>query len=135
MKALKLCERVDAWRSHTKLTTVTCGSFQLYFNENLFFTDENSKLHNWKELTNTALETLLNELFTLNPENNEKRINEYTKQRQINMKWLTLTYMTYSGLSKIVDFGYVQPLQWKNNEHWKDWRNIFSVKAKLVYEK
>ena len=73
--------------------------------------------------------------FTLNPENNEKTTKEYIKQRQINMKWLTLTYMTYSGLSKFVDFGYVQPLQWKNNEHWKDWRNIFSVKAKLVYEK
>ena len=39
------------------------------------------------------------------------------------------------GLSKIVDFGQVQPLQWENNEHWQDWRNIFSVKAKLLYVK
>ena len=68
-----------------KPTTVTCGPFQLYFYENLFFPDKNSKLHSYKKLTNTALETLLNELFTLNPKNNEQTINEYIKQRQINM--------------------------------------------------
>ena len=67
-----------------KPTTVTCGPFQLYFYKNLFFSDESSKLHSYKKLTNTALETLLNELFTLNPENNEQKINEYIKQRQIN---------------------------------------------------
>ena len=68
-----------------KPTTVTCGPFQLYFYENLFFPDKNSKLCSYKKLTNTALETLLNELFTLNPVNNEQTINEYTKQQQINM--------------------------------------------------
>ena len=68
-----------------KPTTVTCGPFQWYFYENLFFPDEIRKLHCYKKLTNTALETLLNELFTLNPENNEQTINEYIKQRQINM--------------------------------------------------
>ena len=57
----------------------------MYFSENLFFPDVSSKLHSYKKLTNTALETLLNELFTLNPENNEQTINEYIKQRQINM--------------------------------------------------
>ena len=68
-----------------KPITVTCGLFQLYFCENIFFPDENSKLHSYKKLMNTALETLLNELFTLNPENNEQTINEYIKQQQINM--------------------------------------------------
>ena len=34
---------------------------------------------------NTALEKLLNELFTLNPQNNEQTINEYIKQPQLNM--------------------------------------------------
>ena len=68
-----------------KPTTVACGSFQLHFYENLFFPDGNSKLHSYKKLTNTALETLLNELFTLNPENNEQTINEYIKQQQISM--------------------------------------------------
>ena len=66
-----------------KPTTVTCGPFQLYFCKNFFFPDKNSKLHSYKKLTNTALETLLNGLFTLNPENNEQTINEYIKQQQI----------------------------------------------------
>ena len=68
-----------------KPITVTCDAFQLYFYKNLFFPNENSKLHSYKKLTNTTLETLLNELFSLNPENNGQTINEYIKQQQINM--------------------------------------------------
>ena len=68
-----------------KPTTVTCGPFQLYFYKNLFFPYENSELYSYKKLTNTSLETLLNERFTLNPENNEQTIDEYIKQQQINM--------------------------------------------------
>ena len=60
--------------------TVTCSPFQLYFYENLFFPDENSKLHDHKKLTNIALETLLNELFTLVIEQNEKTINEHIRE-------------------------------------------------------
>ena len=68
-----------------KPTTVTCRPFQLYFYSNFSFPDENSKLHSYKKLTNTALETLLNELFPLDPKYNEQTINEYIKQRQIKM--------------------------------------------------
>ena len=60
--------------------TVTCSPFQLYFYENLFFPDENSKLHDHKKLTNIALETLLNELFTLVIEQNERTINEHIRE-------------------------------------------------------
>ena len=81
-----------------KPTTVTCGPFQLYFYENLFFPDKNSKLHSYKKLTNTALETFLNKLFTLKPENNEQTINEYIKQWQINMIWPTLTALSQSTI-------------------------------------
>ena len=63
-----------------KPTIMTCGSFQLYFYENLFFPYENSKLHSYKKVTNTALETVLNELFTLDPKNNEQKINKYIQQ-------------------------------------------------------
>ena len=73
-----------------KPTTVTCGTF------NCIFT--NTKLHSCKKLTNTALETLLNELFTSNPKNNEQTINEYIKQRQINMTWPTLTALCQSTI-------------------------------------
>ena len=68
-----------------KPTTVTCGPFQLYFYENLFFPDKNSKLHSYGKLTNIAIEILFNHLFTLNPENNEQTINKYIKHQQINM--------------------------------------------------
>ena len=58
--------------------TVTCGIFQLYFNENLFNLDTNSKIPNNKKLTKKTVETLLNELFSLDKENNEKIIRQYT---------------------------------------------------------
>ena len=45
--------------------TITCGPFQIYFYENLCFPDKDSKLHNYIKLTNAALETVLNELFSL----------------------------------------------------------------------
>ena len=53
-------------------TTMTCGPFQIYFYKNLFFPDKNSKLQNYKKLTNIAIEILHNELFTLDQENNEQ---------------------------------------------------------------
>ena len=75
---------VDVWMLEDPFqmeATITCGSFQLYFCENLFFPDENRKLKSYKKLTNVALETLLNELFTLDRENNEQIMNEYIRQR------------------------------------------------------
>ena len=45
--------------------TVTCRPFQICFYKNLFFPDENSKVHSYKKLTNSTIETLLNKLFTL----------------------------------------------------------------------
>ena len=65
--------------------TVSCGTFQIYFYEDLFFLDKNSKVHSYKKLTNSAIETLLNELFTLDREENKQIINEYARQRHINM--------------------------------------------------
>ena len=64
---------------------MSCVSFKLYFYGNLFFPTKTANYTVNKKVTNTALETLLNELFTLNPENNEQTINEYIKQQQINM--------------------------------------------------
>ena len=40
-----------------------------------FFPDENSKLHSYKKLTNVALQTLLNELSTLDIKLKERAIN------------------------------------------------------------
>ena len=65
--------------------TVTCAPFQIYFYENLFFPDKNSKIESDKKLTNNAIETLLNKRFTLDQERNEQLINEYIRQKQIKM--------------------------------------------------
>ena len=35
--------------------TVTCGPFQIYFYENLFFPDKNSKIQSYKKLTNNTI--------------------------------------------------------------------------------
>ena len=36
-------------------TTITCGPFQLHFYENLFFPNENSKLHSYKKINKRSL--------------------------------------------------------------------------------
>ena len=65
--------------------TITCAPFQIYLYENLFLPDKDSKLDNYKKLTNVTLEMLLNKLFSFDRENNEQIIKEYIKQRQIQM--------------------------------------------------
>ena len=54
------------------------------FLRKFFFPNSDSKIHDYKKLTNEALETLLNELYSLDKKQNEKTINEYIKQQQIN---------------------------------------------------
>ena len=48
------------------LDSAACGIFQLYFSKNLFNPEENSKIQNQTKLTKKTVETLLNELFSLN---------------------------------------------------------------------
>ena len=56
------------------LDSSTCGIFQLYFFDNFFNPDENSKIQNNSRLNRKTVEILLNELFTLNDQNsNEKK--------------------------------------------------------------
>ena len=60
------------------LDSSTCGIFQLYFYDNLFNPDENSKIQGNTKLNKKTVETLLNELFTLDDQNkNEKKILDY----------------------------------------------------------
>ena len=47
------------------LDSVTCGIFQLYFHDNLFNPNENSKIQDKTTLNKKTRETLLNELFVL----------------------------------------------------------------------
>ena len=68
------------------LNSVTCGIFQLYFYDNLFNPDENSKIQNKTRLNKRTMETLLNELFVLDDqETNEKTINQYGIKNNITL--------------------------------------------------
>ena len=75
----------DPLQKKNKKNTVTFDLFQIHFYENLLFLDNDSKIQDYKILTNEALETLLNKLYSLDQQQNEKTINEYIKQRQINL--------------------------------------------------
>ena len=64
------------------LDTVNCSIFQIYFYDNLFIPDQNSKIP--KRLNKKTVETLLNELFILNDqEQNEAIINEHADKPNI----------------------------------------------------
>ena len=47
------------------LNSVTCGIFEIYFYDNLFKSEKNSKIKDEKRLNRRTIETLLNELFVL----------------------------------------------------------------------
>ena len=66
------------------LNTVNCSIFQMYFYHNLFNPDKNSKIQNKTKLNKKNIETLLNELFVLDDQQqNEKIINECTDEQDI----------------------------------------------------
>ena len=64
----------------------TCGPFQTYFYENLFFPNSDRILHERKKLTYDVIEEFLKELFTINTDKNEKIIEEYMKQKNIKIE-------------------------------------------------
>ena len=60
------------------LDSSTCGIFQFYFYDNLFNPNENSKIQADTKLTKRTIETLLNELFSLDDQNsNEQKMEQY----------------------------------------------------------
>ena len=63
-----------------KLSSSTCGLFQLYFYKNLFDPPLQSKILSHKILNIATVETLLNEIFTLQAEENEKRIKLFKQE-------------------------------------------------------
>ena len=80
---LKLRSFVNIWMVEDRIQdfdSATCGIFQLYFYENLFNPDKNSKIQNETKLKKTTMETLLNELFPLNDKENEIKMIEYADE-------------------------------------------------------
>ena len=63
------------------ITTNTCGYFQTFFYENVFFPDSDNILQKRKRLTNDVIQSFFHELFTTNTEQNEKIIGYYVEQK------------------------------------------------------
>ena len=63
---------------------MTCGIFQIYFFDNLFNPNKNSKIQNKKRLKQRTIETLLNKLVVLDDQDkNEVTIQQYVNENNI----------------------------------------------------
>ena len=65
------------------LASDTCGIFQLYFYTNLFLPKEDSKIENNTKLTMKTISTLLNEIFVLDINENERLVESFAKELNI----------------------------------------------------
>ena len=77
---LKLRSFLNIWMVEDRLQDLdssTCGIFQIFFYENLFNPLETSKLHGETKLNKKTVETLLNEIFTMDDRENEIKMEEY----------------------------------------------------------
>ena len=66
-----------------KIETDTCGIFQIYFYYNLFNPFVNSSVVKDKVISKQTIQKLLNEIFTLNQEQNEKVVEQFALQNNI----------------------------------------------------
>ena len=84
---LKLHNFVNIWILEDRiqnLNSVTYGIFQIYFYNNLFNPDENSKIQDKGRLHKNAIETLLNELFGLGDQDkNKETVRQYAANEGI----------------------------------------------------
>ena len=65
------------------LKSDTCGIFQLYFYANLFVPKNNSKIITNKVLNLKTIETLLNEIFSLNISESEHLVETFAEEHNI----------------------------------------------------
>ena len=61
------------------LTSYTCGIFQLYFYRNLFDSLKKSKIFNDEKVTKNIIVKLLDELFSMSDEQNEKVVEQFAQ--------------------------------------------------------
>ena len=67
------------------LDSVTCNIFQLYFNDNLFNPNENSKIKHKARLNKRTIELLLNERSVLDDQETNETIRQYANDNNINL--------------------------------------------------
>ena len=80
---LKLRSFVNIWMVEDRiqdLDSATSRIFQIHFYENLFNPDKDSKIQNESKLKKSTVESLLNELFSLDDRENEIKMEEYAEQ-------------------------------------------------------
>ena len=63
-----------------EITASTCGIFQIYFYKKLFDPEEKSSIIKDEFLTKKTIENLINEIFSSNPEENEKEMQNYKRE-------------------------------------------------------
>ena len=66
-----------------KIETDTCGIFQLYFYVNLFKPMDGSSIIQDKTLSKSTIEKLLNKIFSLDRDNNEKLVEPFVEENEI----------------------------------------------------
>ena len=66
------------------LNSMTCDIFQIYFYDNLFNPDENSKIEDKNQLNKRTIKTLSNERFVLaDQKTNKATIKQYANEKNI----------------------------------------------------
>ena len=65
------------------LDSSTCSIFQIFFYQNLLNPPENSKIQGETKLNKKTVETLLNDIFTLDEKENEIKMEEYANSLDI----------------------------------------------------
>ena len=68
------------------LDSATCSIFQIYFYQNLFNPKENRKIQGETKLNKKTVETILNELFSLDDKENEIKMEEYANHLGVNVQ-------------------------------------------------
>ena len=66
--------------TYKKVTSSTCGLFQLYFYKNIFNLDERSKIINHETLNKKTVEQMLNKMFSTDVNQNEHEIENFNKE-------------------------------------------------------
>ena len=65
------------------LISPNCGEFQLYFCKNLFDPDEKSKILSHQTLNKSTLETIINEIFSTDVDENEHIIKNFKEEYEL----------------------------------------------------
>ena len=62
------------------ITGSSCGEFQLYVSKNLFDPDEKSKILNHENVNKKTLQTIINEMFSTDVDENEHIIKNFKEE-------------------------------------------------------